>query len=404
MALLGDRVSREECIVRRSILLILTLALAAASPVAAGMFERTPIAPESGIEVLTRDVAQAQTGRALLANPFATVTISHVDVYDRFPHVEARDFQIVSDPRWNRLIFGERGRGVHAYDGRGPGAIALAQPRGMAVDERDRVYVADTGNDRIQKFDSEGKFVALIGDPGEREGKMKEPNGVAVDAEGNLYVTDAGNHKFLKYNPEGTFVKEYNGPDTGFYGPRDIAIGTNNQLYIVDQGRTRIARFQPVSEAFSLTWGVSGSNEREFRDATGIGIGDNLVFVTDLGNGRIQVFDLDGNFVRQWPITTWERSSSEFPDVLFDAETRTVYVTSPRTNEVLAFDENGTPKQGFNPQDDQKLESPASMTILTANKKRWLLVVSSGSNKVSKFELEAAIKTDKTDNTNKVKK
>jgi len=101
---------------------------------------------------------------------------------------------------------------------------------------------------------------------------------------------------------------------------------------------------------------------------------------------------------------TQQRSSSEFPDVVFDPETRTVYVTSSSTNEVLAFDENGTPKQGFNPQDDQKLENPSSMTILTANKKRWLLVVNSGGNRVSRFELEAATKTDKTDKVEKSNK
>lgn len=287
-------------------------------------------------------------------------------------------------------------------EGNSPGKFV--KPRGIAVDDKGNFYVADTGNNRIQKFDSEGKFVSIIGDPGEREGKIKEPNGVAIDAEGNLYVADAGNHKFLKYNSDGTFAEEYNGPDTGFYGPRDLVIGPNNQIYIVDQGRTRVARFQPTSKNFSFIWGVSGSGEGEFRDATGIGTGDNLIFVADLGNGRIQVFDLEGKFVRQWPIPSWQRSSSEFPDVIFDQETRTVYVTSGSTNEVLAFDENGAPKQGFNPQDAQKLENPSSMAILTANKKRWLLVVNSGGNRISKFELGPAIEAESNDKTAKTDK
>lgn len=287
-------------------------------------------------------------------------------------------------------------------EGSSPGKFV--KPRGIAVDEKGNFYVADTGNNRIQKFDADGKFISIIGDPGEREGKIKEPNGVAIDAEGNLYVTDAGNHKFLKYNSDGTFAEEHNGPDTGFYGPRDLVIGPNNQIYIVDQGRTRVARFQPTSKNFSFIWGVSGSGEGEFRDATGIGTGANLIFVADLGNGRIQVFDLEGKFVRQWPIPSWQRSSSEFPDVIFDQETRTVYVTSGSTNEVLAFDENGAPKQGFNPQDAQKLENPSSMAILTANKKRWLLVVNSGGNRISKFELGPAIEAESNDKTAKTDK
>lgn len=273
--------------------------------------------------------------------------------------------------------------------GDGNTAGRFSKPRGIAADSKGNFYIADTGNDRIQKFDADGKFVAVFGDPGEREGKMKEPNGVAVDAEGDIYVTDARNHKVLKYHSDGTFVKEFMGPDTGFYGPRDVAVGPNKQVYVVDQGRTRIARFQPAAENFSRIWGANGTNPGEFRDSTGIAIGNNLVFVADLGNGRIQVFDLEGQFVRQWEIPTWERTSSEFPDVAFDEQTKTVYVTSPKTNEVLAFDENGSTMAGFNSQGDEKMDNPSSMTILEANKKRWLLVVNSGSARVSKFELAA---------------
>ena len=79
-------------------------------------------------------------------------------------------------------------------------------------------------------------------------------------------------------------------------------------------------------------------------------------------------------------------------------------MTSPSTNEVLGFDENGAPKSGFNPQDEQKLESPSSMAILTANKKRWLLVVNSGGNRISKFELGPAPEAEKSDKTVKTEK
>jgi len=276
-------------------------------------------------------------------------------------------------------------------EGNTPGRFA--KPRGIAADSKGNFYVSDTGNDRIQKFDAEGKFLLAFGVPGEREGKIKEPNGIAIDADGNIYVTDARNMKFLKYNPEGIFMKEFNGPDSGFYGPRDIAIGPNNQIYIVDQGRTRVARFQPATEAFSVVWGSAGQGDGEFKDSTGIAIGGNLVFVADLGNGRIQVFDLEGKFVRQWPIPSWTRSSSEFPDVAFDELTRTVYVTSGPTNEILAFDENGNALTGFSPQGDEKLDNPASLAISETGKKRWLLVLNASSNRVTRIELQAPPKT-----------
>ncbi len=278
-------------------------------------------------------------------------------------------------------------------EGNTPGKFL--RPCGIATDTKGNFYVADTGNERIQKFDSEGKFLAVFGDPGEREGKMKDPNGIAVDADGDIFVTDAHNHKLLRYHADGAFVKEFFGPDTGFYGPRDASVGPNGQVYIIDQGRTRVARLAPATESYPVVWGVNGIGPGEFKDPTGIAIGNNLVFVADLGNGRIQVFDLEGKFVRQWEIPSWQRTSSEFPDVAFDEITKTVYVSSGKTNEILAFDENGNPLTGFNSQGDEKMENPTAMTIFEANKKRWLLVVNTGSSRVSRFELEAPKQTPK---------
>ena len=68
---------------RRSFLLTLALTLVPAAMPSAGTFERTALAPEVGVDVLTRRVAREQLSRDLFANPFATVTIARVDVYDR---------------------------------------------------------------------------------------------------------------------------------------------------------------------------------------------------------------------------------------------------------------------------------------------------------------------------------
>ena len=134
---------------RRAILLTISLTLAAIPPVSASTFERSPIVPELGLDALTRGVTREKLGRDLFSDPYATVTIGHVDVYDVFPYVESRTFQVVSDPRWNRLVFGESGRTLRAYDGIGRAFGPLADPRGLAVDEDGRVFVADAGNDRI---------------------------------------------------------------------------------------------------------------------------------------------------------------------------------------------------------------------------------------------------------------
>ena len=65
----------------------------------------------------------------------------------------------------------------------------------MAVDASGNVYVADMVNDRIQKFTSEGTFLAKWGSQGNGDGQFRIPSGVAVDASGNVYVADSDNDR-----------------------------------------------------------------------------------------------------------------------------------------------------------------------------------------------------------------
>src|SRR6267378_1023137 len=150
--------SREESHVRRNILLLIVLAVATAAPVRAGTFAPKPIAPEYGVNTFNREVSRSRVGRDLFSTPYATVTISNVDVYDRFPYVESRHFQVVSDPHWNRLVFGELGQDLQAFDGAGSSVGRLSEPRGLAVDEQDRVYVADAGNNRVLVLQATTEF------------------------------------------------------------------------------------------------------------------------------------------------------------------------------------------------------------------------------------------------------
>jgi DNA-binding beta-propeller fold protein YncE len=265
----------------------------------------------------------------------------------------------------------------------------LLNPRGLATDSKGNVYVADTGNNRIQKFGADGKFILEIGKADQSTTLLREPNGVAVDVTGNIYVVDASTHKLLKFDSDGTVIASYNGPDSGFYGPRDVAIGPDNQLYIVDQGRSRIARFDPGSESYSLVWGSSGSGEGQFNGPTGIAVSNDLVFVADLGNGRVQVFDLDGKFVRLWEMPSWKKSAGEFPDVLFDAERKGVYVTSSGADTVLVFDVNGNPGPNLGCNGDcETLENPTSLAIGPANGKRILYVLNTGRSRISTIKLD----------------
>jgi glucose/arabinose dehydrogenase len=192
---------------RRSILLILSLTLVASRPLDAGTFNRASIAPAYGLDALTRGAARERVGRDLFADPYATVTLETVDIYNVFPYVESRTFQVVSDPRWNRLVFGEAGRSLRAYDGAGLPLGALSEPRGMAVDEANRVYVADAGNDRVLVLQASTEFGDLTLTPVYAIDGLSDPHGVAWSDGGTpfvpdddlLFVTDTGRNRVAAY-------------------------------------------------------------------------------------------------------------------------------------------------------------------------------------------------------------
>ena len=85
----------------------------------------------------------------------------------------------------------------------------FSNPSGVAVDSSGNVYVADTGNNRIQKFDSSGGFIAKWGSSGSGDGQFSYPSGVAVDSSGNVYVADTSNQRIQKFNSSGGFITKW---------------------------------------------------------------------------------------------------------------------------------------------------------------------------------------------------
>ena len=256
---------------RRPMLLALCLTMCSVPTLWAGTFEKTPLAPESGVDVLTRRVTREQVGRDLFANPYATVTIANVDVYDRFPYVESRQFQVVSDPCWNRLVYGERGGDAHAYDGTGSALGALADPRGMAVDERNRLYVADAGNDRVVVLQATTDLAEITFTPLFAIDGLGGPHDVAYSDGGTpftpgddvLYVAETGKNRVtaLALEEQGarriTSLGELGSGVGRFAGPIAIAVGhadgaNTRDVYVADAHSRRIVRLR--QDGNRLTW------------------------------------------------------------------------------------------------------------------------------------------------------
>jgi hypothetical protein len=257
-----------------------SLTLLGAAPLAAATFERAPIAPELGLDVLTREVAREQLGRNLFSSPFATVTIGTVDIYDVFPYVETRTFQVVSDPAWNRLVCGEPGRSLAAYTGAATTTGGLSEPRGLAVDEFGRLFVADAGNDRVLVLQARTEFDRIELVPLFEIGSLRGPWDVAYSDGGTpfvpgddvLYVADTGRNRIVAYALESTGARmtttigELGSGRGRFAGPMALAAGRSaaghtRDLYVADAHNRRIVHLR--HEATGLRWIAETATDAE---------------------------------------------------------------------------------------------------------------------------------------------
>ena len=173
-------------------------------------------------------------------------------------------------------------------------------PRGIAVNSKGEVFVADTGNKRIVVFDSGGKYITEFGTAGLDPGQFDEPVGVAVAEDGTVYVTDTWNQRIQSFipNQDGTLYSPLQQWDVNAWFGQSldnkpfIAVSKDKHVFITDPEGYRIIEFTDTGE-FVRTWGDFGSGPTEIGLAAGVAVDPaGFVWVTDAGNNRILRYTL----------------------------------------------------------------------------------------------------------------
>ena len=266
----------------------------------------------------------------------------------------------------------------------GQGVAEFQRPLGLAVDEENRIYIADAGNNRVQVIDDTGGFITEFGGRGWQSGEfdhpadialsfqrshrhlyvadtannrvqycnfidqifyvltetvddtpLDQPEGIGIGRNGEVYVVDTRNHRWIEFNVAGVPIVAHGSFGRGteqLWNPTDLAVDTRGNIYIVDAGNHLIKKYD-FSGNLMATWGSEGDKPGQLREPKCIALDEwNYLYVTDSGNRRVQVFAPDGKRITEFSTPTLLE-----PIGIAVSKNRLVFVSDAEANNIKVF-------------------------------------------------------------------
>ena len=278
---------------------------------------------------------------------------------------------------------------VSQWGGAGSSNGTLNTPEGIAVDSAGNVYVADTGNHRIQKFSTNGTYIRKWGGTeGTGNGQFDSPEGLAVDSAGNIYVADTLNSRIQKFSSTGAFLTTwgtFGWNNSEFAFPGGVAVDKNNNIFVADSWNDRVQKFNS-NGGFLGQWGGTGSSNGTFNTPEGIAVDSaGNVYVADTGNHRIQKFSTNGTYIRKWGGTEGTGNGQfDSPEGLAVDSAGNIYVADTLNSRIQKFSSTGAflTTWGTFGWNNSEFISPGGVAV---DKNNNIFVADSWNDRVQKF-------------------
>jgi peptidylamidoglycolate lyase len=208
----------------------------------------------------------------------------------------------------------------------------LGQPTGIGIDKNDHIFVFHrAGRKWSTPFPDSVISVNTVLELDNRTGKIINswgadyfimPHGLTVDKQNNIWLTDVGLHQIFKFNHEGKLLMKLGVAKTPandslhFNLPTDIAVADDGTFYVSDgYGNSRVVKFSATGK-YIKAWGTFGIKPGQFIIPHGIAIDqNNIIYVADRQNNRIQLFDTTGNFIKELKN---DKQVEELPSIAID--------------------------------------------------------------------------------------
>ena len=201
---------------------------------------------------------------------------------------------LVADTHYYQLLIyspeGELLETIGGTEGQRPGEFGLVTD--AVQDRHGNYYVAEYGEyDRVQKFTAAGEFILQWGSHGSEPGQFVRPQNLAIDELDRIWVADACNHRIQIFDDEGNLLDVWGTPGDAvgeLYYPYDLVLAADGSVYISEFGNHRVQRFTRDGRSLGC-WGVHGRGESQLHDPWAL-VQDSRgrIHVLDTGNHRVQ--------------------------------------------------------------------------------------------------------------------
>jgi sugar lactone lactonase YvrE len=262
-----------------------------------------------------------------------------------------------------------------AFGAAGSGNGQLSGALGDAVDANGNVWVADSANNRVQEFSSNGEFLSKFGTEGTGNGQFKHPGGVALTTGGNLWVTDAENSRVEEFTASGAYLAKFTSQGGQ---PGAIAIAPNGDIWVGVWGYNRIDEYS-----------ASGEHLRQINTRvgpSGLAVDANgNVWVTAIDSDVVQEFSESGTELRKIGKEGGGSGNGEFvwPTGIAVDAAGNVWVGDGLNARVQEFNSNGEYLAQFGTYGGGagQLNYPQGVAVAGG----WVYVVDGGNNRMQKW-------------------
>lgn len=248
-------------------------------------------------------------------------------------------------------------------------------------------YVVDAGHHRILAFNLQGEFQFSFGQRGSGNSELDYPVGIDVATNGDVYVADSGNKRVQVFSETGKYLRQFK-VKSGRYRLRPVDVLVNekqNELYVTSSDNHKVLVFT-VKGKLKRSWGGNGINEGDFRyPATMAHLKDGRIAVVDVLNSRVQVFEKNGDYsiqISEWGVTQGQVFRPKGVAIDNDGN---FYISDSFLNLVQVFSDTGKLLHMLEMPESHELYTPVGMTF---DKYNHLYITEMRNNRVSIFNVK----------------